>query len=64
MPSNPVPVPGTALAARSEEECFELLVKELSSIPDREIPMSQNGETSPEGGPLAPVASESFRLHR
>ncbi|KND89217.1 hypothetical protein TOPH_06204 [Tolypocladium ophioglossoides CBS 100239] len=59
MPSNRVPALGTALAARSEEECFELLVKELLSIPDRELPISQNGDTSPEGGQLTPVASFS-----
>jgi len=47
------------MAPKSEEECFELLVKELSSIPDREPPIAQNGETSPDGGQLTPVASES-----
>lgn len=58
------PALGTALAARSEEECFELLVKELLSIPDREVPVSQNGDTSPEGGQLTPVTGKSFRVRR
>ncbi|KAJ6446980.1 acetyltransferase [Purpureocillium lavendulum] len=51
------------MAPKSEEECFELLVKELSSIPDREPPIAQNGETSPDGGQLTPVASEFAKSH-
>ncbi|KAK4083293.1 hypothetical protein Purlil1_10704 [Purpureocillium lilacinum] len=54
-----LPALRTVMAPKSEEECFELLVKELSSIPDREPPVAQNGETSPDGGQLTPVASES-----
>ncbi|OAQ89763.1 hypothetical protein VFPFJ_06177 [Purpureocillium lilacinum] len=59
MPSGQVPALRTVMAPKSEEECFELLVKELSSIPDREPPVAQNGETSPDGGQLTPVAMTS-----
>ncbi|UNI13616.1 hypothetical protein JDV02_000342 [Purpureocillium takamizusanense] len=56
MPSGQVPALRTMMAPKSEEECFELLAKELSSLPDREPPVAQNGETSPDGGQLTPVA--------
>ncbi|OWT43031.1 hypothetical protein VFPPC_18248 [Pochonia chlamydosporia 170] len=55
MASNQVPPVKTAVTARSEEECYDLLVKEISSIPDREVPVAQNGENGTESNQVAPM---------
>ncbi|KAK5988622.1 hypothetical protein PT974_10108 [Cladobotryum mycophilum] len=46
MPSSPIPSIATAMTARSEQDCYELLLKELSSIPDREPPPPETTEAS------------------
>ncbi|KAK2609198.1 hypothetical protein QQS21_002280 [Conoideocrella luteorostrata] len=50
----------TATTVKSEEECYDLLAKEMASIPDRETPAPQHEETNIEG----PQASPSDGEHR
>ncbi|OAA36088.1 hypothetical protein NOR_07694 [Metarhizium rileyi] len=44
----------TAETARSENECYDLLVKEISSIPDREVPVAENGESTAKSSRFGP----------
>ncbi|KAK9443510.1 hypothetical protein MAJ_03494, partial [Metarhizium majus ARSEF 297] len=55
MPTSQVPPGKTAVTARSEEECYDLFVKEISSIPDREVPVTQNGESGTEQNQAGPI---------